>query len=135
MLYCMNYQGPLEIWNSYDLLSTFCDKHSCHCLALKSLHFATKTKKKTKGSTGIRRRKLVKTPRKNSTPNKKVSASSGGSSGKGRTISAKKSNLLKTPKTTKGMSPAVKARFKREKTGSKKISYQHRRRKAKKKKS
>ena len=41
----------------------------------------------------------------------------------------------KTPKTTKEMSPAEKARFKREKTGSKKISYQHRRRKAKKKKS
>jgi len=29
------------------------------------------------------------------------------------------------------MSPAEKARFKREKTGSKKISYQHRRRKPK----
>ena len=41
----------------------------------------------------------------------------------------------KTPKTTKEMSPAEKARFKKEKTGSKKISYQHRRRKAKKKKS
>jgi len=37
----------------------------------------------------------------------------------------------KTPKTTKEMSPAEKARFKREKTGSKKISYQHRRRKPK----
>ena len=41
----------------------------------------------------------------------------------------------KTPKTAKEMSPAEKARFKKEKTGSKKISYQHRRRKAKKKKS
>jgi hypothetical protein len=41
----------------------------------------------------------------------------------------------KTPKTTKEMTPAEKARFKREKTGSKKISYQHKRRKAKKKKS
>ncbi len=37
----------------------------------------------------------------------------------------------KTPKTTKEMTPAEKARFKREKTGSKKISYQHRRRKPK----
>jgi hypothetical protein len=37
----------------------------------------------------------------------------------------------KTPKTTKEMSPSEKARFKREKTGSKKISYQHRRRKPK----
>ena len=35
----------------------------------------------------------------------------------------------KTPKTTKEMSPAEKARFKREKTGSKKIGYQHKRRK------
>jgi|TARA_B100000073_G_scaffold288281_1_gene250369 regulator of PEP synthase PpsR (kinase-PPPase family) len=41
----------------------------------------------------------------------------------------------KTPKTTKEMTPAEKARFKKEKTGSKKISYQHKRRKAKKKKS
>jgi hypothetical protein len=41
----------------------------------------------------------------------------------------------KTPKTTGEMSSGEKARFKREKTGSKKISYQHRRRKAKKKKS
>ena len=41
----------------------------------------------------------------------------------------------KTPKTTKEMSSSEKARFKKEKTGSKKISYQHRRRKAKKKKS
>ncbi|ADD94275.1 hypothetical protein [uncultured phage MedDCM-OCT-S04-C231] len=40
----------------------------------------------------------------------------------------------KTPKTTGEMSSGEKARFKREKTGSKKISYQHRRRKAKKKK-
>ena len=38
----------------------------------------------------------------------------------------------KTPKTTKEMSSAEKARFKREKTGSKKISYQHRRKKKKK---
>ena len=38
----------------------------------------------------------------------------------------------KTPKTTKEMSPAEKARFKREKTGSKKITYQHRRKKKKK---
>ena len=38
----------------------------------------------------------------------------------------------KTPKTTKEMSPAEKARFKREKTGSKKITYQHRRKKRKK---
>ncbi len=37
----------------------------------------------------------------------------------------------KTPKTTGEMSPSEKARFKREKTGSKKISYQHRRRKPK----
>jgi|TARA_B100000073_G_scaffold280509_1_gene241126 regulator of PEP synthase PpsR (kinase-PPPase family) len=41
----------------------------------------------------------------------------------------------KTPKTTKEMTPAEKARFKKEKTGSKKISYQHKRRKTKKKKS
>jgi hypothetical protein len=40
----------------------------------------------------------------------------------------------KTPKTTKEMTPAEKARFKREKTGSKKISYQHKRRKPKGKK-
>ena len=40
----------------------------------------------------------------------------------------------KTPKTTKEMSSSEKARFKKEKTGSKKISYQHRRRKTKKKK-
>ena len=38
----------------------------------------------------------------------------------------------KTPKTTKEMSSAEKARFKRAKTGSKKISYQHRRKKKKK---
>ena len=37
----------------------------------------------------------------------------------------------KTPKTTKEMSPAEKARFKRAKTGSKKITYQHRRKKKK----
>jgi hypothetical protein len=40
----------------------------------------------------------------------------------------------KTPKTTGEMSPSEKARFKREKTGSKKISYQHKRRKPKGKK-
>ena len=34
-----------------------------------------------------------------------------------------------TPKTTKEMTPEEKARFKREKTGAKKISYQHRRKK------
>ena len=38
----------------------------------------------------------------------------------------------KTPKTTKEMSPAEKARFKREKTSSKRIGYQHTRRKKKK---
>ena len=38
----------------------------------------------------------------------------------------------KTPKTASEMSSAEKARFKREKTGSKKITYQHRRKKAKK---
>ena len=38
----------------------------------------------------------------------------------------------KTPKTTGEMSPAEKARFKREKTSSKKITYQHRRKKTKK---
>ena len=38
----------------------------------------------------------------------------------------------KTPKTVGEMSAAEKARFKREKTGSKKISYQHRRKKKKK---
>ena len=38
----------------------------------------------------------------------------------------------KTPKTTKEMSSAEKVRFKREKTGSKKITYQHRRKKKKK---
>ena len=40
----------------------------------------------------------------------------------------------KTPKTTKEMSSAEKARFKREKTGSKKIGYQHKRSKPKSKK-
>ena len=40
----------------------------------------------------------------------------------------------KTPKTTGEMTAAEKARFKREKTGSKKISYQHKRRKSAKKK-
>jgi len=38
----------------------------------------------------------------------------------------------KTPKTTKEMSSAEKARFKREKTSSKRIGYQHTRRKKKK---
>jgi len=38
----------------------------------------------------------------------------------------------KTPKTTGEMSASEKARFKREKTGSKKITYQHRRKKRKK---
>ena len=38
----------------------------------------------------------------------------------------------KTPKTTKEMSPTEKARFKREKTSSKRIGYQHTRRKKKK---
>ena len=38
----------------------------------------------------------------------------------------------KTPKTVGEMSAAEKARFKREKTSSKKISYQHRRKKKKK---
>ena len=37
----------------------------------------------------------------------------------------------KTPKTTGEMSAAEKARFKREKTSSKKITYQHRRKKRK----
>ena len=40
----------------------------------------------------------------------------------------------KTPKTTKEMSSAEKARFKREKTSSAKIKYQHRRKKTTKKK-
>jgi hypothetical protein len=34
-----------------------------------------------------------------------------------------------TPKTSKELTPAEKRRFKREKTSSKKISYQHRRKK------
>ena len=38
----------------------------------------------------------------------------------------------KTPKTASEMSASEKARFKREKTGSKKITYQHRRKKRKK---
>lgn len=41
----------------------------------------------------------------------------------------------KTPKTTGEMSSREKAKFKREKTSSKKISYQHRRKKRGKKKS
>ena len=40
----------------------------------------------------------------------------------------------KTPKTTSEMSSGEKARFKREKTGKKKITYQHRRKTTKKKK-
>jgi len=40
----------------------------------------------------------------------------------------------KTPKTASEMSSSEKARFKREKTGKKKISYQHRRKKTTKKK-
>ena len=40
----------------------------------------------------------------------------------------------KTPKTVGEMSAAEKARFKREKTGKKKITYQHRRKKTTKKK-
>ena len=40
----------------------------------------------------------------------------------------------KTPKTASEMSAAEKARFKREKTSSKKITYQHRRKKPTKKK-
>ena len=40
----------------------------------------------------------------------------------------------KTPKTTKEMSSAEKARFKREKTSSAKIKYQHKRKKTTKKK-
>ena len=43
----------------------------------------------------------------------------------------KKRVSSKTPKTTGEMSAAEKARFKREKTGSKKITYQHRRKKRK----
>ena len=44
----------------------------------------------------------------------------------------KKRVSSKTPKTVGEMSAAEKARFKREKTSSKKITYQHRRRKKKK---
>jgi hypothetical protein len=44
----------------------------------------------------------------------------------------KKRVSSKTPKTLGEMSAAEKARFKREKTGKKKISYQHRRKKKKK---
>ena len=44
----------------------------------------------------------------------------------------KKRVSSKTPKTVGEMSASEKARFKREKTGSKKITYQHRRKKAKK---
>jgi len=40
----------------------------------------------------------------------------------------------KTPKTASEMSSSEKARFKREKTGKKKITYQHRRKKTTKKK-
>ena len=44
----------------------------------------------------------------------------------------KKRVSSKTPKTVGEMSASEKARFKREKTGSKKITYQHRRKKRKK---
>ena len=44
----------------------------------------------------------------------------------------KKRVSSKTPKTVGEMTAAEKARFKREKTGSKKITYQHRRKKRKK---
>ena len=44
----------------------------------------------------------------------------------------KKRVSSKTPKTVGEMTAAEKARFKREKTGSKKITYQHRRKKTKK---
>ena len=44
----------------------------------------------------------------------------------------KKRVSSKTPKTVGEMSAAEKARFKREKTSSKKITYQHRRKKTKK---
>ena len=44
----------------------------------------------------------------------------------------KKRVSSKTPKTAGEMTASEKARFKREKTGSKKITYQHRRKKAKK---
>ena len=44
----------------------------------------------------------------------------------------KKRVSSKTPKTVGEMTASEKARFKREKTGSKKISYQHRRKKKKK---
>ena len=44
----------------------------------------------------------------------------------------KKRVSSKTPKTASEMSNSEKARFKREKTSSKKITYQHRRKKAKK---
>ena len=47
-------------------------------------------------------------------------------------VDPKKRVSSKTPKTVGEMSAAEKARFKREKTGSKKISYQHRRKKKKK---
>ena len=46
----------------------------------------------------------------------------------------KKRVSSKTPKTVGEMSSAEKARFKREKTSSKKITYQHRRKTTKKKK-
>ena len=46
--------------------------------------------------------------------------------------SPKKRVSSKTPKTVGEMTAAEKARFKREKTSSKKITYQHRRRKKKK---
>jgi hypothetical protein len=46
----------------------------------------------------------------------------------------KKRVSSKTPKTVGEMTASEKARFKREKTGSKKITYQHRRKKTTKKK-
>ena len=53
---------------------------------------------------------------------------------KGRPYAAcrpSKRDSCKTPKTTSEMSSKEKARFKREKTSSKNIAYQHRRRKQK----
>jgi len=59
----------------------------------------------------------------------------GRSKGENRSYPAcrpKKRVSSKTPKTVGEMSASEKARFKREKTGSKKITYQHRRKKTKK---
>jgi len=52
--------------------------------------------------------------------------------GENRAYPACKRVSSKTPKTASEMSSAEKARFKREKTGSAKIKYQHRRKKKKK---